>query len=50
MAAETTHEPHPPYAHHKNGVTEWITGVITEKKKKAWIVGDVQAPVSFGEK
>src|SRR5436853_5256762 len=43
--AGTTYEPCPPYAHHKNGVAERMSGVITEKAR-ALMIG-AQAPVEF---
>src|SRR5262249_28094661 len=38
-------EPSPPYAQHKNGVSERIIGAITEKARAMMI--DCQAPVEF---
>jgi len=45
MARGTTHEPCPPYAHHKNGVAERMIRTITENAQVMMI--DSQAPVQF---
>ena len=44
-ARDTTYEPYPPYAHHKNAVAERMIETITEKARSMII--DSQAPLVF---